>query len=133
MEARAKTLKETEIDQGIDERIDVRDRFAVAQHRSFNPETDRLTIDALGGRTLVVNFFVDLALPVERIAQTSANTSGHGNRTAALARALMMNGTRLFDEFGLDVFGKERTDVFAAFVFDDGDCAVGVGEKKRHS
>ena len=127
-----KTLEQAEIDQDVGEGVEIGDGIAVAEVGTFNAESDRLAIDAFGGRALFVNIFVDLALPVERITQASANASRHGNPTAAFARAFMMNRTRLFDESVFDVFGKERADVLAAFMFEEGDGSVCVGEQKRH-
>jgi hypothetical protein len=44
----------------------------------------------------------------------------------------MMNGTGLSDGFVGNVLGKERTDILAALMFDDGSRSVRVGEQKRH-
>ena len=99
---------------------------------AFNAERDRLAVDPFGGRTLSVNLFIGLTMPIQRIAQTSADTGGHGNGATAFASAFMMNGTRLFDEFILDVSGKERAAVLAALMFDDGDSSVGISEQQWH-
>ena len=57
-------MKETQIDQGIGKRVNVCDCVAIAKLWAFNAEVDRLTIDPLGRRALVVNFFVCLTLPI---------------------------------------------------------------------
>ena len=100
--------------------------------RAFDSKINCLAIDPFGSRALLVNIFVDLALPVERISQASTDAGWHGNRTAAFASTSMMNRTRLFDEFVLDVLGEERADILAAFVFDDCHRPVGVGEQERN-
>ena len=102
-----KTLEQAEIDQGVGEGVEIGDGIAVAEVGTFNAESDRLAIDAFGGRALFVNIFVDLALPVERITQASANAGGHGNSTAPFASASMMNRTRLFDELFLTFLEKK--------------------------
>ena len=126
------SLKQAEIDQGVSEGVEIRDGIAIAKVRTFNPKTNRLTVDAFGSRALSVNIFVNLALSVERISESCANAGWHGNCATAFASALMMNRTGLFDEFLLDVLGKERADIFAAFMFDDGHGSVGISEKKWH-
>ncbi len=60
-------LEETKIDQGVDERVEVGDGFAIPKHRAFNAEGDCLAINAFGGGALVVNSFVGLTLPIQRI------------------------------------------------------------------
>ena len=126
-----KTLEQAKIDQGISEGVEIGNGVAIPKVRTFNAKSDSLAINAFGGRALSIYRF-GLALTIQRITQTRADASWHGNGATALAGAFVVNRTRLFDEFVLDVFGKERTDVLAAFVFDDSDSAVGVGEEKRH-
>ena len=128
-----KSLQKTEIDQRIDQGVDVGDGVAIAEHRAFNAKGNCLTIDSFGGGALVVNFFVDLALPVERIAEAGTNAGRHGNRTTALASAWVVNGARLLDKLGFGILGKEWADMLAAFVFDDCHGTVGVSEQKWHS
>ena len=129
----AEALEEAKIDQGVGEGVEIEDGVAVAKVRVFDAKSDSLAVDAFSGRTLSVNLFVGLTVPIQRIPQAGANAGRHANRAATFASLFMMNGTRLFDEFGLDMFGVERTDVLAAFVFDDCHGTVGVGEKKRHT
>ena len=125
-------LKQAEIDQGVGEGVEIGDSVAIAKMGTFNAQSNCLAIDAFGGRALRVNIFVGRTLPVERITQARANTGWHGNRATALASTFVVNGTRLFNEFVLHAFGKERTDILATLMFNEGDCAVGVSEKKGH-
>ena len=125
-------LEQAEIDQGIRECVEIGDGIAIAKVRVFNAQSDCLAIDAFGGRALSVDLFVGLTLPIQRIAQAGTDAGRHGNRTATFVSAFMMKGTRLFDEFVLDILGEERADILAAFVFDDRHRTVSVCEKERH-
>ena len=127
-----KALKQAKVDQGIGEGVEVGDCVAIPKVRAFDSKLDSLAIDPFGGRALAINFFVEGALAVEGVTQASANAGRHGNRTTALASTFMVNGTRPFDEFVLDVLGEERADILAAFVFDEGQRAIEVSEKERH-
>jgi hypothetical protein len=120
----AEALQQAEIDQGVGEGVEIGNGIAIAKMRAFNAESNCLAIDAFGGRTLAINLFVDWALSVDGVTQAGANAGRHRNRATAFASAFMMNGTRLFDEFVLDLLGKERADILAAFMFDDGDSSV---------
>jgi hypothetical protein len=71
--------------------------------RVFNSKIDSLTIDSLGGRALIVNFFVYLALAIQRISYTSSNAKRHGGGASTFAGAFMMNRTGLLDELVFDV------------------------------
>lgn len=121
-------MKQAEIDQGVGEGVEISDSITIAKMRAFNAKIDCLAIDAFSCRTLIVKFLVELTLSVERIAQARANTGRQGNRAAAFASRFVMKRARLFDEFVGDVLGKERANILAALMFDDGDRSVGIGE-----
>ncbi|HLA07133.1 MAG TPA: hypothetical protein VJ022_06805, partial [Anaerolineales bacterium] len=118
------SLKQAEIDQGIRECIEIGDRIAIAETGTFNAKTDSLAVDALGGRSLSVNIFISLALPIEGISQASANTGRHGNSATAFASTFMMNRASLLDKFIFHIFGKEGTNILAAFMLHNGDGSV---------
>ena len=121
-------LQQTEIDQGVGQCIEIGDGIAITKVGAFNAETNCLAVDAFGGGTLRVDFFIGLTVPVQRISKSCANAGRHGDGAAAFASALMMNRARLFDEFLLDVFGKERTDILAAFMLNDGEGSICICE-----
>lgn len=127
-----KALEQAEIDQGVGEGVGIGDGIAIAEVRAFDAKSNGLAVDAFGGRALRVDFFVGLTVPIERVAQTGANAGGHGDGATSLACAFMVKRTGLFDEFGFHGFGKERTNIFAALMFNDSHSPIGVRKKEWH-
>ena len=79
-------MQGAQVDQHVDEGILVGDGLAVAQPGPLDTEFLGLGVDALGGRTLVVDGLVDVAIAVDLVADARADTSGKGSDVALFQR-----------------------------------------------
>jgi len=65
-------LKETQVDQDVDQRVLIGDGLTVAQMRALNAERDGLRVDPLDRGALAIDLLVEFTVAVKRVAQTRA-------------------------------------------------------------
>jgi hypothetical protein len=119
-------MQSAQVDQDVDKGVLIGDGLAVAKSGTFDAEFLGLTVDALGGSTLIVDAFVDVGVAIDLIADASTDAGGEGG-DAALGPLLVTDGTNLAGGF----WEGQGADVAAALVFDAGGFA-GEGEFEGH-
>jgi hypothetical protein len=115
----AHALEGAQVDQDVNEGVAIGNRVAIAQLGAFDTEFDGLGIDPFGSSPLLVGLFVELAITVKLVADTSADAGGDGGDTAALGPLFVFDRARLA---GL-VREKQGTGIAASFVSDKGSTA----------
>ena len=121
-------LQSTQVDQNIDQGVEVGDRGTIAELGALDAEICGLGIDAFGGRTLLVQSLVGVAVPVELVTDASADAGGEGGLAAALGQMRILNGTGLTGR----LWEEERTDITALLVWDQHAFANHKGELEGH-
>jgi hypothetical protein len=72
----AEPLQGAQVDQYVDQRIEVGDGSSIAEFGTLDTQFDGLTVDPLGGGTLLVDGEVVVAVPVEGML-SSGTSSGY--------------------------------------------------------
>ena len=120
-------MQSAQVDQHVNERVLVRDGLTIAQPGALNAQRLGLGVDALGGRTLLVDILVDRALAVELMANARPDAGGQRG-DAAFGPVLVLDRTG----FTGWLWEDQGAGIADAFVFDAGGLA-GEGEFEGHS
>ncbi len=104
-----------QVNQHVEQGVVVSNGRTIAQFRALDARGDGLTVDALRGSTLLVGLFVDVAVTVELVADTSADAGGERRGAAALGPLFVI------DRASLARFLREKqwADVTGALVFNE--------------
>lgn len=122
------TLQRAQVDQGIDQRVEVGDSGSIAQFGSFDAQVGGLRVDPFGSCPLLVERFVEFAIPIQLVANAGTDAGGKGGLAAAFGPVRIVDRT----DFVSGVGEKERADVGSFFVFDEAGRARDVGHLERH-
>lgn len=105
-----------QVDEHIGQGVVVSDGRAIPEFGAFNAEGHRLTVEALGRGTLLVDRLIRFTLAVHLVTQARARTGGQRRHTATQVPLRVVNRADLPGDSGIE----QGADVAAAFVRDEG-------------
>jgi hypothetical protein len=91
-EALADPLEGVQIDQDIGQGVVIGNGQAIAELGTLDPQGNSLTVDTFGGRALLLDLLVHLAIAVDLVAYPCPLAGGQGCDTAIHGRALGERG-----------------------------------------
>ncbi len=128
-------MQRPEIDYHINQRILVGDSLSVAKFGALNTQFFGLSVDALGGGAVFVEFFEVLALAVELVTQSGAFGSSHCGDAAPFLPVFVSDRASVTISGGLvmsSVEGKEKGAGVATHLMFDFGWVADVGGLERH-
>ena len=86
------TVQGAEVEQDVNQGVLIGDCLLVAESGALNPQSFGQGIDALGSSPLLIDLLVEVAVPIELIADTSAGAGGQLGDATALSPLLVIDG-----------------------------------------